>query len=244
MYQVRTEVYSGPLEKLLELIEEKKLDINQVSLAKVTADFLSYVESIKSEIEQNPEKKTQSLRILADFLVVASQLILIKSKSLLPNLILSEEEESSIHELENRLKIYSQLKPMFNLTKKQWTQSQVLYSRPMLLSWPKIFYPPKKISLEMLSQSLQKLINSLGTLIIEQETIKKQLFTLEDKIMEVTKKITQGISRFSQIISNKAKEEIIVLFLALLHLLRENAFVAKQEKLFDDISIEKPSNLS
>ncbi len=65
MYQVKTDAFSGPLEKLLEMIEEKKMDITQISLAEVTADFLLYVGSLKTELEksekaENEEEKTAS----------------------------------------------------------------------------------------------------------------------------------------------------------------------------------------
>ena len=249
MYQVKTDAFSGPLEKLLEMIEEKKMDITQISLAEVTADFLLYVGSLKEELEksektENEEEKTASLRALADFLVVASQLILIKSKALLPDMALSEEEEEGIYDLERRLKIYSQLKPMFALVKKSWMESEQMYSRTMLTSIAPVFYPPKKIKPEDLRVSLGKLINTLGSLFLDTETIKRHLFSLEDKIMEVTKKIASGISKFSEIVGKKKKDEIIVMFLALLHLLRENAFTVSQTKIFDEINIENNSKIA
>jgi chromatin segregation and condensation protein Rec8/ScpA/Scc1 (kleisin family) len=169
-------------------------------------------------------------------------LVLIKSKALLPNLSLSEEEEEGIYDLERRLKIYGQLKPMFAIVKKQWQEANPFYSRPLFFLQPAVFYPPSKISPQLIKQALEKLIGSIGSFFLENETIKRQLFTLEEKIAEVTLKITQGFSKFSQIISHKTKEEVIVMFLALLHLLRENIFTAKQEKLFDDIQIEKFNN--
>ncbi len=249
MYQVKTETFSGPLEKLLEMIEGKKMDITRISLAEVTADFIFYVKSLESEINNfegniDEEKKTESLRMLADFLTVASQLILIKSKALLPELILSQEEESEINNLEARLKIYSQLKPMFALTKKYWIQSNQLHSRTMLMSIEPFFYPPKEMKSEVLKSALDKILNSLGSFFLDTEKIKKQLFSLEDKIAELTKKIKSGISKFSQMIDNKNKEEVIVMFLALLHLLRDNIFVASQNDAFEEISIENNSNLS
>ncbi len=249
MYQVKTEAFSGPLEKLLEMIEEKKMDITRISLAEVTADFISYVESLKSKIDNfeegnEEEKKTESLRMLADFLTVASQLILIKSKALLPELVLSQEEEDEINNLEMRLKIYSQLKPMFALTKKYWIESNRLHSRTMLMSVEPVFYPPKEMKLEFLKSALDKILNSLGSFFLDTEKIKKQLFSLEDKIAELTKKIKSGISKFSQVITNKNKEEVVVMFLALLHLLRENAFTASQNSAFEEISIENSPNLS
>lgn len=249
MYQVKIKTFDGPLEKLLELIEEKKLDITNISLAEVTADFLLYVNKLKDEAEkaetaQNDEQKTYSLRMLADFLVVAAQLILIKSKSLLPELALTPEEEEGINDLERRLKIYSQLKPMFALVKKTWLESEIMYSRPMLASVPTVFYPPQNIKREDMSSSLGKLLNALGSLFLDKETIKRQLFSLEEKIIEVSRKITQGISKFSEIIGKKKKGEVIVLFLALLHLLRENSFSVSQSELFDEIHIEGSNKMA
>jgi segregation and condensation protein A len=243
MYEIKTGAFSGPLEKLLELIEEKKMDITGISMAEVTADFLLYVNTLKDEAqkaETSPDEdtKTLALRMLADFLVVAAQLILIKSKALLPNLELSPEEEEGINDLERRLKIYSQLKPMFALVKNSWLESTQMYSRTMLTSIDPVFYPPKNIKPSDMATSLGKLLNTLGSLFLDRETIKKQLFSLEDKIIEVTKKITQGISKFSEIIGKKKKDEVIILFLALLHLLRENTFSVSQTGLFDEIHIE------
>ena len=112
MYQVKVLDFAGPMEKLLELIEAKKLDITRISLAEVTADFLKYIHSLtktdktqtgaedfsvsQRSVGVSPRLVGVSPRVLADFLVVASQLILIKSKAILPDVELSEEEEESI----------------------------------------------------------------------------------------------------------------------------------------------------
>ena len=82
-YELKTEQFSGPIEKLWELIEEKKLEITELNLAEVTADFLNYLKTIE-KVEP---------KLLADFVVIASRLLLIKSKALLPNLELTVEEE-------------------------------------------------------------------------------------------------------------------------------------------------------
>src|SRR5258706_15754469 len=99
-YELKIEQYEGPLEKLLQLIEERKLAITEISLAAVTDDFLKYLETM---LEVPPG-------VLADFIVVASRLVLIKSKSLLPELPLTEEEEEDIKDLEQRLLLYKRLK--------------------------------------------------------------------------------------------------------------------------------------
>ena len=98
-YELSLEYYKGPLDKLLELVEEKKLEITQISLAEVTADFLNYLKTL--------DESRANHSLIADFLVVASKLVLIKSKMLLPSLPLDEEEESDIRNLEERLKLFA-----------------------------------------------------------------------------------------------------------------------------------------
>src|SRR4051812_15045342 len=102
MYELKIGEFSGPLEKLLELIEAQKMDVSEVSMAKVTDDFLKYLETLKdpdSAIAVFPA----DLRVLADFISIASRLIFLKSKYLLPGLALSDEEEADIKDLEERL---------------------------------------------------------------------------------------------------------------------------------------------
>src|ERR1035437_6688374 len=95
-YKIKTNAFEGPFHLLLSLIEERKFFINDLSLAQVTEDYLNYVNKL--------EKKNTSE--ISNFIVIAATLILIKSKSLLPNLNLTSEEESDIHNLEDRLKLY------------------------------------------------------------------------------------------------------------------------------------------
>lgn len=95
VFNINTEKFSGPLDLLLRLIEEKNLNINDIALSSVTNEYLEYIKSIKA----NPNE-------LADFLVIASTLILIKSKSILPTLELSSEETEEILDLKERLIVY------------------------------------------------------------------------------------------------------------------------------------------
>ena len=101
-YTVKTEAFEGPLDILLSLIEKRKLHINDVSLSKVADDFIAYINSI----EEFPLEES------ADFILIASTLILIKSKSLLPTLDLSIEEEEDISTLEDRLREYQKIKEL------------------------------------------------------------------------------------------------------------------------------------
>ncbi len=144
-YELTTEQYNGPLDKLLELIEEKKLEISRVSMAEVTADFLEYLETLKTQTEES-----EYPHILADFLVVASKLLLIKSKTLLPSLELSSEEEIDLRDFEARLKLYQELKHTQTYIKKDWNPIPFMFAREFLTSSEPIFYPPNLISPQML----------------------------------------------------------------------------------------------
>src|ERR1035437_6794426 len=95
-FKIKTEIFEGPLDLLLSLIEKRKLLINDIALSKVADDYIMYLQNQ----ENFPMKDT------ADFLVIASTLLLIKSRSLLPGMEISEEEQYDINELEARLKIY------------------------------------------------------------------------------------------------------------------------------------------
>ena len=97
---VKTSVYEGPLEVLLELIEKRKLLINDISLASVTDEYIARVNTMP----HLPVGET------AEFISLAATLLLIKSRSLLPNLQLSEEESRDIKELEYRLALYQLIK--------------------------------------------------------------------------------------------------------------------------------------
>src|SRR3990167_6957510 len=101
-YTVKTAAFEGPLDLLLDLVTKRKLFVNDVSLSQVTDDFIHYLE----EHEEFPIGES------AEFIVVASTLLLIKSRSLLPMIKLTDEEEESIHDLEDRLVIYGRVKEL------------------------------------------------------------------------------------------------------------------------------------
>jgi len=237
MFQVTTESFSGPLEKLLELIEAKKLDITHISLAEVTGDFIAYVESLKQQTSEQTPGVTP--RMLADFLVVASHLILLKSKTLVPDAVLSDEEEEGIMDLERRLLIYSKMKPLFALVKQSWATSSSGYTRQAYASVATVFYPAPNITHQSLTGALGRIMTMLGAIVKEREVIQRQIISLEEKVSELLTTITSGIQKFSHVVSKKSKEEIVVLFLALLHLLRDNQLSAQQADTFGDITIQK-----
>ena len=105
-FSVKTSVFEGPLDLLLELINKRKLFVSDVSLARVTDDFICYIEQYESAGRRIPIAES------AEFIMVASTLMLVKSRSLLPGLRLTEEEEESISDLEQRLALYAYMKEL------------------------------------------------------------------------------------------------------------------------------------
>ena len=101
-FKIKIGDFEGPLDMLLELVEKRKLHIKTISLSQVADEFIEHIKSF----EEFPMSDS------ADFILVASTLLLIKSKSLLPNLDLTEEEQVSIEDLENRLALYKKYKEL------------------------------------------------------------------------------------------------------------------------------------
>ncbi len=235
MFQVKTQHYTGPLGKLLELIEEKKLEITQISLAEVTGDFLKYVKELGAQNEPG---------IVADFLVVAAKLVLIKSKVLLPMLELTKEEEEDIQDLEGRLRIYREFKVAAEHLKKLWDKKHISYGRELLKSLgdTSFFYPPKELKVSDLVRAVQHLAMTLQALIPEAQTVKRAVVTIEQKMEELLNRFKDaGQQSFRTLSQQKSRQEVIVLFLAILHLLKDRVVKVSQSDRFSDITFEKDS---
>ena len=110
---LKTENFEGPIGTLLDLIERKKMPISSVSLAGISGQFLDYLKTF----EKLPYADT------ASFIETASILMLIKSRSLLPQMEISEEERQSIEELEKRLEIYKFIRNVSGSAQKYLRQS-------------------------------------------------------------------------------------------------------------------------
>jgi segregation and condensation protein A len=231
-YEYKTEKFQGPLEKLLELIEEKKLPISEVSLAEVTDDFLKYLE----------QAEKIDFTMLADFISIASKLILIKSKSLLPDLSLSEEEETDIRDLERRLALYQEFKAAKRHFETLWLSKNRSHARQYMgsIDMVRIFYPGSRVSGESLVTALGRISDAVRKLSMETETIREKIVSLEEKIKEVVSRVRDaGETSFGKLSESKSKSEMIVIFLAILHLAREQLVRLEQGGNFSDIMIRK-----
>lgn len=231
-YKVQLDQFSGPLEKLLELIEGQELDITLVNLAKITADFLNYLKSL--------DEQSKHPSVLADFVVVASRLVLIKSKVLLPTLELTEEEETDIKDLESRLKIYKEFKEASVLLSNLWSKRRSSYGRELFMDLPPVFYPSSNLTVEEVEREILALIQELKSLIPEKQSVRKAIITVEMKVRELLERFKENAEHsFKSIAKDKPKLEIIMLFLAMLHLIRDRIAMADQPEQFSDITIKQ-----
>jgi segregation and condensation protein A len=233
MIEFKIQNYNRPLaiDKILELIEEKQLEISEINLALIVEDFLNYWKSLEK----------MDITDLADFIYSASCLLLIKSKSLLPEANLSQEEEAEIKEFQDRIIFFKEFKIAKSNIAKLFGENR-LFSRNYLnvLNNGKFFYPSTNLTIENLSQEINKLFDDLK--INFQESIQKEILTLESKINEVLERLSKvKEDSFVSLSKDKTKLEAIVLFLALLHLAKDKIIVLEQNELFSNIII-KPQN--
>jgi len=241
MYELKTGRYQGPLDTLLMLVEERKLEINEINLAEVTEDFLKYLEALKNEVGTSGSEEW--MRTIADFLVVASRLLLIKSKSLIPELRLTAEEEEGIRDLEARLKLHKELRAVWKSVQTLYKSRSRSFGRAYMadaLGLGGFFYPGENLTIDELYRAVSKLKETVESFIFEEETVKKTIISLEEKIEEVLARLAKEVeASFSSFALAKTKAEVIVLFLAILHLARDQRIILEQEGYFSDIMIKK-----
>ncbi|MBU0707748.1 segregation/condensation protein A [Patescibacteria group bacterium] len=226
MYKIRLEQFEGPLDLLLKMIEEEKLDITTVSLARVTDQFLAYLEQLE---EIRAEE-------LADFLVVAAKLLLIKSKSLLP---IYEPEEEEV-DLEKQLKIYKEYLEASKKVQQIIKKKKYTYIREVKQSFLEpIFCPPPNLDASGLKNIMLEVLRKLEPLVTLPETVIERAISIQEKINQIKNLIgTDSKLNFKSLMKNaETRTEIIVTFLALLELIKQENVLVVQESIFEDITI-------
>lgn len=229
-YEVKLEKFAGPLHLLLQLIETEELDITEISLAQVTEQYIRYLEQVE---ELYPYE-------LADFLVIATKLLLIKSRTLLPYLQPEEEEETN---LEAQLKIYREYLEAAKTIEKIIKKGNWTYDREEIhfRSTEIIFSPPKNITILSFRQIFADVLQGLEPIIclpkvaiVKAITLKEKLDILQRRLMNEMK-----INFMKLVQESKSKTEVILNFLAVLELIKQEIVVVHQEKHFGEIEIVK-----
>jgi segregation and condensation protein A len=215
----RIESFEGPLDLLLQLVEQEELDISNVSLAKVAEQFLRYVESTKSIV---PEE-------LADFLVIAAKLMYLKSKLLIPSLIDEELEEGP--DLETQLR---EVDAMWKAGNRSYVRQQ---------RWVKqtdvAFAPPTGVTSESLAALMHRVIARLEPIVRLPKASIERAVSIQEKIRDLFTRIrSHAKTSFHTFVKDAgSRTEAIVSFLALLELVKQKFVVVDQKALFHDIDI-------
>ena len=227
--QIKINDFEGPLDLLLQLIEKNKLDITKVSLSAVAEQYIDYINNLT---ESDPE-------LLADFLLIAAKLLYIKSRALLPELELDEDEEL---DLAKQLKMYKKYIAASLQVKCLFEKNNYAYGRPAELTKVKVdFQPPASLTVNKLQQVMVKLLDNL----VKQEKIPHQtmayVVSIKDKIRHIQQLLKSKSSlKFDELIkSAQNKTEIIVSFLGLLELVKQRQVNVWQVGIFEEIEIKK-----
>lgn len=229
-FTVRTGSFEGPLEVLLDLIERRKLLINEVSLSRVAEEYIQHV----SSLPVLPVEET------AEFVSLAATLLLIKSRSLLPLLELSEEEEGDIGTLELRLALYKVVRAA--------SRGLASPASPPLLplkGFPRepIFVPHESMTLSALTEALEGILAAFPKDTFLPKVTAQTVLSLEAMIGRLADRVARATSlSFRDFAGSTAsRAEIIVGFLALLELVKQGILKANQQDAGGDILLESDS---
>ncbi|MDR1695064.1 MAG: segregation/condensation protein A [Endomicrobium sp.] len=228
-YDIHIDTFEGPLDLLLHLIKKNDLEIGEIKIAEITSEYLSYLDLMKE----------LNIDVAGEFLVMASTLMQIKAKTLLPSETEKDGEEDPFDNLKNRLMEYQKYKEIGKLLSYKAIENSQVYYRPA---------PAVNKSDYVLDATLFELMESFrDALTALPENIKEIMYQeipIETKIREILDVLEgkQYIS-FTEILKiQKSRMALIVCFMAVLELIKNRQIAAKQSELFQEIRIYKVYN--
>ena len=233
-YEVKIDAFEGPLDLLLHLIKESKVDIWDIKIVDITDQYLNYIRSMEK----------LNLNIASDYLVMASELMEMKSKLLLPRTKLEEEteEEDPREKLIQRLIEYQKYKDMTKNFKELEENRHEFYTKPpesLKEYTDEGVITNTDLSLDDLMKAFQKFLERkeaekpLATTVTKKEITVEERRTSIRKILKEKKKVD-----FFELFDVLTKEYIVVTFLAVLEMARKQELTIYQENNFDNIICE------
>ena len=240
---VKLQVFEGPLDLLLYLLDKNKVNIYDIPIVEITAQYMEYI----------AEMKRQDLDVLSEFLVMAATLIDIKSKMLLPRDPDDEEEETDPRaELVQQLLEYKMYKGMaYELKDRQVDAQRVMFKKPTIPEEVLEYQEPLNVEELVSDITLAKLNEIFKSIIRKQQDkidplrskfgkIEKEEVSLEEKTEYLENYATthKHFSFRSLLEAQSSKVEVIVTFLAILELMKTGKILISQEHIFDDIQID------
>lgn len=230
MYKVELPKFEGPLHLLLQLIEEDNLDITEIALAQVTEQYLEYLKTIE---ETHPEE-------LADFLVVASQLLLLKSRVLVPFTLQDEEEPTD--DLAGRLRMYKEFVVLSEGIEQRLKLSNFIYfCEKIHFQTERVFVAPSGVNASKLHDVFFHVLQRLKPVWELPEHTLEKTVSLAEKVRQLREVLNQKINvDFSELLKlARNRTEVVVSFMALLELIKSHDVRVAQNNVFADIEIRK-----
>ena len=240
---VKLQVFEGPLDLLLYLLDKNKVNIYDIPIVEIPAQYMEYI----------AEMKRQDLDVLSEFLVMAATLIDIKSKMLLPRDPDDEEEETDPRaELVQQLLEYKMYKCMaYELKDRQVDAQRVMFKKPTIPEEVLEYQEPLNVEELVSDITLAKLNEIFKSIMRKQQDkidplrskfgkIEKEEVSLEEKTEYLENYATthKHFSFRSLLEAQSSKVEVIVTFLAILELMKTGKILISQEHIFDDIQID------
>ena len=238
-YAIKLDNFEGPMDLLCHLIEKNKMDVYDINLSEITDQYMDFLR----------EQEKFNLEIASEFLVMASTLLFLKSKNLLPKQE-EEEEELTEEELIRRIIEYKKFKEISKVFKEQY----IAYSNRYFKMQEEIELPKQKIEkkydITIIPEAYKNILDKNEEKInqnaknIEKIAITDN-YTVASKVREMFKVLVkQKRFIFNKLFSIKKrnKQEVVTAFSGLLELSRRSKVETSQEELFGDILVEKTKN--
>ena len=245
---VKLQVFEGPLDLLLHLIDKNKIDIYDIPIVEITNQYMDYIRDMERE----------DLNVMSEFLLMAATLLDIKCRMLLPKEVNEEgEEEDPRQELVEQLLQYKMYKYMsYELRDRQVDGERVLYKEPTLPDEVQNYVEPVDLD-ELLGDLTLGRLNSIFRDVIRRQTdkidpirskygkIEKEEVTLPEKLdyVEEYARVHRTFSFRDLLNRQSSKVQIVVTFLAVLELMKVGKIKIHQEYTFDDILITSAENV-
>ncbi len=241
-YKVQLEVFEGPLDLLLYLVKKDEVDIYDISIERITKQYLGYLEAFE----------VLHIELAGEFLVMAANLLYIKSRTLLPkDQQMPEEEvdeEDPRWELIRQLLEYRKFKEAAAHLRDQEGLQAALY--PRAVSLDPAHAPLTDDNMMIGDVGIFDLINAfqraLKRIPVEEKQgeIHEETFTVTDRINHLMRLVNRGVPmRFDELFSGSStRSELVVTFLAILELIRMKQFRVRQEEQFGEIWLERPEH--
>lgn len=238
-YKIKIDNFEGPLDLLCHLVEKNKMNIYDISINEITDQYINYINSMQE----------MNLEVTGDFLIMASNLLYMKSKILLPKEEKDEDEEDPKEELIARLVEYKKIKQIIELMKENGEIfSKFHYKEPEKITFSKI--KPKietpydssiipSVFMRIAKENMDKINHNASDV---HRLIASEKVTVKSKIRDILKGILKnGEIIFNKVfdIKNKSRIEVITAFMAMLELNRASKVNISQEYNFGDIKLTK-----